>query len=553
MPPASLILRDFQLRRPGNLPALEALEASILRFGIIEPLIVRQVGAGLELISGHRRLEAARRLDLPLVPVIVTEISDEDVVLFALHENQNQAEMNPVEEALAFCHLLNSGRASSQKDLAKIVGVSPGRVSQMLGLLSFPAAILELFFTPVNGGTPLTEKHARTLKKILDLDHALDFAKLASSVDGPSEDETFTYDANGNITTYWSTTTGTVTSTYNDADQLEASTNATYSYDDLGNLVAKFQGADLWQYLYNGASRLSQVDKNGTWEAKYSYYPHSPMWRTRQANGEAKPLFFVNDGMNTVFDYKLPDFGFGILEEARYIQLPALDEPLMIRDPGTSDRWFYHQNNVGSVTRVTDGGGAVDNSYTYSAYGRELSASESVGSRFRYTGREWDPRANLYYYRNRWYDPGTAHFSQYDPIGHDGGVNLYGYVDGNPVRLTDPLGEVPADTILDAIVVADDVYEFYCEPTGENFVEIIQSGCWAMAPYIPNPKICKVIKKRRFKSRCEKQAQWDEAICRSMPTGSPSLSGARSRCWASVQARYGACQAGLPLPPLVTW
>jgi RHS repeat-associated protein len=110
--------------------------------------------------------------------------------------------------------------------------------------------------------------------------------------------------------------------------------------------------------------------------------------------------------------------------------------------PEFSHRWFFHQNNVGSVTRITDGMGATANSYTYSAYGRELSASEGIGNRFRYTGREWDPRANLYFYRNRWYDPQTAHFTQYDPIGHEGGINLLRYVNNNPVMLNDPTGLV---------------------------------------------------------------------------------------------------------------
>jgi RHS repeat-associated protein len=57
-----------------------------------------------------------------------------------------------------------------------------------------------------------------------------------------------------------------------------------------------------------------------------------------------------------------------------------------------------------------------------------------------FTGREWDPEVGLYYYRARYYDPKVGRFISEDPIGFDGGVNFYAYVDNSPTRGRDPLG-----------------------------------------------------------------------------------------------------------------
>jgi RHS repeat-associated protein len=65
----------------------------------------------------------------------------------------------------------------------------------------------------------------------------------------------------------------------------------------------------------------------------------------------------------------------------------------------------------------------------------------SVGTTYLYTGREWDPEAQLYYYRARWYDPQAKRFISEDPIALEGGINLYAYVGNNPINKIDPFGE----------------------------------------------------------------------------------------------------------------
>ncbi len=96
---------------------------------------------------------------------------------------------------------------------------------------------------------------------------------------------------------------------------------------------------------------------------------------------------------------------------------------------------------LGSLLHIVNAAGATTATYTYEPYGAVThSGTDSTG--FQYTGREVDV-GGLMYYRARYYNPRTARFISEDPIGLAGGVNLYGYVGGNPVSYVDPTGLAP--------------------------------------------------------------------------------------------------------------
>lgn len=110
--------------------------------------------------------------------------------------------------------------------------------------------------------------------------------------------------------------------------------------------------------------------------------------------------------------------------------------------------WYYNYDGLGSVSEITDWQGNPLEKYTYDEYGsftikdggdNPLTYSPS-GNRFYFTGREYDFLAGLYYYRARYYDPSIGRFLQTDPIGYEGGINLYTYCNNNPVNWVDSLG-----------------------------------------------------------------------------------------------------------------
>jgi RHS repeat-associated protein len=107
---------------------------------------------------------------------------------------------------------------------------------------------------------------------------------------------------------------------------------------------------------------------------------------------------------------------------------------------GLSSRHYLVADERGSVIADSDSSGNVTSAYGYSAYGQPKDGVWS-GSRFRYTGQTTLPEAQLYYYKARVYDPSLGRFLQTDPLGFGGGdMNLYAYVGGDPVNLSDPSG-----------------------------------------------------------------------------------------------------------------
>jgi RHS repeat-associated protein len=127
---------------------------------------------------------------------------------------------------------------------------------------------------------------------------------------------------------------------------------------------------------------------------------------------------------------------------ARYVQGPGIDQPLVMLRGSTTD--YYEQDGLGSVTSLSDGAGALAQTYTYGSFGNTTNSSGSVTNFFRYTGREFDTETNLSYNRARYYDPATGRFLNEDSIRFSGGINFYAYTRNNPANFADPLGLCPA-------------------------------------------------------------------------------------------------------------
>jgi ParB family chromosome partitioning protein len=117
--------------------AINDLAASIKTHGVIQPLIVRAAGAGFELVAGERRWRAAKKAGLKNVPCIVREIGEEQRILFALIENIQREDLNPIEEAVALRHAMDAF-GLTQEEMAKSIGKSRPYIANALRLLRLP-------------------------------------------------------------------------------------------------------------------------------------------------------------------------------------------------------------------------------------------------------------------------------------------------------------------------------------------------------------------------------------------------------------------------------
>src|SRR6266568_7314685 len=131
---ATIVPSALQPRKDFGREALQELIDSIRQHGIIQPLIVRQVGARFELIAGERRWRAAQEIGLATVPAIVRTANDLEVLELSLIENLQRADLNPIEEAQGYARLANEF-GMRQEDIAVKVGRSRAAVANALRLL----------------------------------------------------------------------------------------------------------------------------------------------------------------------------------------------------------------------------------------------------------------------------------------------------------------------------------------------------------------------------------------------------------------------------------
>ncbi|MCK9229512.1 MAG: ParB/RepB/Spo0J family partition protein [Syntrophales bacterium] len=161
----------FQPRRSFNGDEIGSLADSIRTSGMIQPIVVRKLSRGYEIIAGERRWRAAQKAGLREVPVIIREATDRDLAEWSLIENLQREELNPIEEADAYNRLITAFRLS-QEEIARRVGKDRSTIANALRLLKLPSRIKEaLVDESISAG------HARALLTLETAAHQMSLLK----------------------------------------------------------------------------------------------------------------------------------------------------------------------------------------------------------------------------------------------------------------------------------------------------------------------------------------------------------------------------------------
>jgi RHS repeat-associated protein len=206
----------------------------------------------------------------------------------------------------------------------------------------------------------------------------------------------------------------------------------TVADDANGNTLSDPSGK---QYTWDFENRLTQAVVPGT-NGGTTTFKYDPFGRRIQKSGPLGTTNYLYDGPNAMEEL---DGAGNVL--ARYTHGTVVDEPLAeLRSGATS---YYHADNLGSVTSLTDSTGTVANTYTYDGYGKVSASTGTLTNPFRFNGHEFDSETQLHFYRARYYDQSVGRFISEDPFGFSGSNDFYAYVDNSPTNLIDPLAYRP--------------------------------------------------------------------------------------------------------------
>lgn len=161
----------YQPRRTFDTETLNELAKSIEEYGVVQPVIVKKSIKGYELIAGERRTKAAKIAGLKVIPAIIKDFDDQQMMEIALIENIQREDLNPMDEAVSINNIIKL-RGYTQDEFANKFGKSRTYVTNILGLLKLPEDVKKM----VEKRT-LSMSHARVLSKIDDEEKVVRLAK----------------------------------------------------------------------------------------------------------------------------------------------------------------------------------------------------------------------------------------------------------------------------------------------------------------------------------------------------------------------------------------
>lgn len=198
-------------------------------------------------------------------------------------------------------------------------------------------------------------------------------------------------------------------------------------YDDRGNLID--DGVHTYEYDFNNHLLKAIAKSDGSVVGEYKY---DALGRRieKQASGTTTAYYY--DGDRVIEEHT------GGATAAVFVYGIGIDDVVSMERDGTTI--YYLANSLGSIVALTDPTGSIIEEYSYDAYGTPNVIASGQGNPYRYAGRRLDEETALYHYRYRNYDSATGRFLQHDLLGYEDSLNLYEFVQSNPINRIDPYG-----------------------------------------------------------------------------------------------------------------
>lgn len=258
----------------------------------------------------------------------------------------------------------------------------------------------------------------------------------------------FVYDSIGNVKRdslyrVYAGTNNVVTGTYSGTTgRISTFAGCTYTPDADGNIVKRDcagTSSDIDTLLWSSENRLEALVMGS--DTIENYYDHAGRLVKRDVDGTVS--YFLWDGNNLFAE--LSSTGGKVAEYSYWPGGLDHQHALIVSDTV----YFSHRDGFGNVVGLVNESKVLKRRYTYDAWGTLVGGSDTGGlndrDRARFKGALWmgEDGPELYYMRNRWYEPKTGRFLSEDPIGLAGGINLYSFAGNNPISGSDPTGLKP--------------------------------------------------------------------------------------------------------------
>ena len=277
----------------------------------------------------------------------------------------------------------------------------------------------------------ITEDNGRVTDYVYDNLYRLTEETITDATNGDYA-ATYEYDWVGNRT--YETVDGVSTAyTYDNNDRLTQTGGTTYVYDDNGNTLTETLDGVVTTYEYDVKNTVRSVTKEGV-TTEYTYH-HNRVRNSKTENGVTTQFIFDENR----------DYAQVLREvEGNDITVEYTYGHDLINQQRNDDVHYYQYDGLGSTRALSDGVGAITDTYDYEAFGEVLNLMGETENSYLFTGEQFDASLNQYYLRARYYDQGIGRFTQmdtwmgnnFDPVT----LHKYLYANADPGNMVDPSG-----------------------------------------------------------------------------------------------------------------